>query len=81
MFDNSNYSDIPKSVTLQNITLQPQRLEFGYTVPAGTTDANGQFTAGELTVDMSTMRSHLREKFWTCCKNAHGGLSIRIKSS
>jgi hypothetical protein len=75
-----DYSEIPRSVTLQNLTFYPQRIE-SYTVPAGTDDENGMFVPGELVIDLSQIEGYRKERIWVACNNAHGGLSMKIKGT
>lgn len=72
--------DIPKSVTLLNMTAQKQMFEFSLTVPAGTENSDGSIKPGELVVDMTQYPSYRREKLWIAMNNAHQGEAVKIKA-
>ncbi len=73
------FTDIPKSVTLQNFTKQKQMLDFGYLIPPMKVE-NGVTTPGELTIDLTKLSNYRREKVWEACNNAHAGEVIKIKA-
>ena len=77
----SSYADIPPSVTVQNVTLQPLRLTFGHVVPASKRDLDGSFVYGELTLDLSAVQGHFREQMWIALQNAVGAHVLRIKEA
>lgn len=73
------YSDIPKTVTMQNFTKQRQLMELGFSVPPATEDAKRNIIPGELVIDLSSLPAYRRERMWAACNNAHAGEVLKIK--
>lgn len=73
--------DIPKSVTLLNMTATPQMFESSLIVPAGRNGNFGVFVPGELTIDMTKLQAHRRERMWIAVQNANKGQTVKIKES